>query len=201
MARYYTPAGRCIQKPYESIEKYNEDLIDRYNKGEMMSEDSIHFPDSLKFKTHRLARTVYGGGGIMPDYFVPIDTTLYTKYHRQLRDKGALMKAHFHFIDAHRKEWLGKYKTFNEFYKRFEVTPDMLAQLVATGKEMGVEYNEEEYQKALPLLKLQMKALIARDLWDMNEYYHVINDANESIRKALELLEQPDFEGLLLKKR
>ena len=80
--------------------------------------------------------------------FVPIDTTLYTKYHRQLRDKGALMKAHFHFIDAHRKEWLGKYKTFNEFYKRFEVTPDMLAQLVATGKEMGVEYNEEEYQKA-----------------------------------------------------
>ena len=201
VARYYTPAGRCIQKPYESIEKYNEDLIDRYNKGEMMSEDSIHFPDSLKFKTHRLARTVYGGGGIMPDYFVPIDTTLYTKYHRQLRDKGALMKAHFHFIDAHRKEWLGKYKTFNEFYKRFEVTPDMLAQLVATGKEMGVEYNEEEYQKALPLLKLQMKALIARDLWDMNEYYHVINDANESIRKALELLEQPDFEGLLLKKR
>ena len=201
VARYYTPAGRCIQKPYESIEKYNEDLIDRYNKGEMMSEDSIHFPDSLKFKTHKLARTVYGGGGIMPDYFVPIDTTLYTKYHRQLRDKGALMKAHFHFIDAHRKEWLGKYKTFNEFYKRFEVTPDMLAQLVATGKEMGVEYNEEEYQKALPLLKLQMKALIARDLWDMNEYYHVINDANESIRKALELLEQPDFEGLLLKKR
>ncbi len=72
---------------------------------------------------------------------------LYTKYHRQLRDKGALMKAHFHFIDAHRKEWLGKYKTFNEFYKRFEVTPDMLAQLVATGKEMGVEYNEEEYQR------------------------------------------------------
>ena len=201
VARYYTPAGRCIQKPYESIEKYNEDLIDRYNKGEMMSEDSIHFPDSLKFKTHKLARTVYGGGGIMPDYFVPIDTTLYTKYHRQLRDKGALMKAHFHFIDAHRKEWLGKYKTFNEFYKRFEVTPDMLAQLVATGKEMGVEYNEEEYQKALPLLRLQMKALIARDLWDMNEYYHVINDANESIRKALELLEQPDFEGLLLKKR
>ena len=201
VARYYTPAGRCIQKPYESIEKYNEDLIDRYNKGEMMSEDSIHFPDSLKFKTHRLARTVYGGGGIMPDYFVPIDTTLYTKYHRQLRDKGALIKAHFHFIDAHRKEWLGKYKTFNEFYKRFEVTPDMLAQLVATGKEMGVEYNEEEYQKALPLLRLQMKALIARDLWDMNEYYHVINDANESIRKALELLEQPDFEGLLLKKR
>ena len=201
VARYYTPAGRCIQKPYESIEKYNEDLIDRYNRGEMLSADSIHFPDSLKFKTHKLERTVYGGGGIMPDYFVPIDTTLYTKYHRQLRDKGVLMKVHFRQIDAHRDEWLSKYKKFDDFHKKFEVSPDMLRQLVATGKEMGVEYNEEEYQKALPLLKLQMKALIARDLWDMNEYYHVINDANESIRKALELLEQPDFEGLLKKKQ
>ena len=201
VARYYTPAGRCIQKPYESIEKYNEDLIDRYNRGEMLSADSIHFPDSLKFKTHKLERTVYGGGGIMPDYFVPIDTTLYTKYHRQLRDKGVLMKVHFRQIDAHRDEWLSKYKKFDDFHKKFEVSSDMLRQLVATGKEMGVEYNEEEYQKALPLLKLQMKALIARDLWDMNEYYHVINDANESIRKALELLEQPDFEGLLKKKQ
>ncbi len=201
VARYYTPAGRCIQKPYESIEKYNEDLIDRYNRGEMLSADSIHFPDSLKFKTHKLERTVYGGGGIMPDYFVPIDTTLYTKYHRQLRDKGALMKVHFQQIDAHRNEWLSKYKKFDDFRKKFEVSPDMLQQLVATGKEMGVEYNEEEYQKALPLLKLQMKALIARDLWDMNEYYHVINEANESIRKALELLEQPNFEGLLKKKQ
>lgn len=201
VARYYTPAGRCIQKPYESIEKYNEDLIDRYNKGEMMSADSIHFPDSLKFNTHKLGRTVYGGGGIMPDYFVPVDTTLYTRYHRQLRDKGVLMKTHFHFMDTHRGEWLARYKHFDDFYKHFEVSPDMLSHLVATGRQMGVDYNEEEYRKALPLLKLQMKALIARDLWDMNEYYHVINDANESIRKALELLEQSDWEGLLLKRQ
>lgn len=201
VARYYTPAGRCIQKPYESIEKYNEDLIDRYNKGEMMSADSIHFPDSLRFTTHKLGRTVYGGGGIMPDYFVPIDTTLYTNYHRQLRDKGALLKNHFHLVDTHRKEWISKYKKFDDFYKKFEVTPEMLEQLVATGKEAGIEFNEEQYQRSLPLLKLQMKALIARDLWDMNEYYHVINDANESIKKALELLEQPDFESLLLKRQ
>lgn len=201
VARYYTPAGRCIQKPYESIEKYNEDLIDRYNRGEMMSADSIHFPDSLKFKTHKLGRMVYGGGGIMPDYFVPVDTTLFTKYHRDLSNKGVLLKAHFKLIDTHRKEWLDKYKKFDDFNKNFEVTPAMLEQLVAMGKEMGVEYNEEEYQKALPLMKLQMKALIARDLWDIGEYYHVINDANESIKKALELLESPDFEGLLSKKK
>lgn len=199
VARYYTPAGRCIQKPYESIEKYNEDLIDRYNKGEMMSADSIHFPDSLKFRTHRLNRTVYGGGGIMPDYFVPIDTTLYTKYHRQLRDKGTLMKVHYHAIEAHRKEWLARYKTFDSFYRGFQVPDTLLAELVSAGKEAGVSYHEEEYRKALPLLKLQMKALIARDLWDMNEYYHVINDANESVQRALELLQTTDFESLLRK--
>lgn len=79
IARYYTPAGRCIQKPYSSLENYNKDLINRYNRGEMMSADSIHFPDSLKYTTHKLKRTVYGGGGIMPDYFIPIDTTKYTK--------------------------------------------------------------------------------------------------------------------------
>lgn len=201
VARYYTPAGRCIQKPYESIEKYNSDLIDRYNKGEMMSADSIHFPDSLRFLTHRLGRTVYGGGGIMPDYFVPIDTTLYTRYHRRLRDKGALMKAHYRYMDAHRHEWQDRYLSFDAFLHNFRITEPLLEQLVATGRELGVEYNEEEYQKALPLLKLQMKALIARDLWDMNEYYHVINEANESLQKALELLAVPDFDALLRKRQ
>lgn len=92
VARYYTPSGRCIQKPYESIEQYNKDLIDRYNRGEMLSADSIHFPDSLKYKTLKLGRTVYGGGGIMPDYFVPVDTTMYTDYYLALRDKGAIVQ-------------------------------------------------------------------------------------------------------------
>ncbi len=200
VARYYTPAGRCIQKPYESIEQYNHDLIDRYNKGEMMSADSIHFPDSLKFQTQRLGRIVYGGGGIMPDYFVPVDTTLYTDYHLNLRNKGALMKVHYRTVDKQRKEWLAKYQRFDDFYKKFEVPQVMLDDLVAIGKEMGVEYNEAEYQKALPLLKLQMKALIARDLWDMNEYNRIINDVNRSVIMSLELLEQEDFDKLLLKR-
>ncbi len=200
VARYYTPSGRCIQKPYESIEQYNHDLIDRYNKGEMMSADSIHFPDSMRFQTQRLGRTVYGGGGIMPDYFVAVDTTLYTKYHLDLRNKGALMKVHYRAIDKYRQEWLGKYKKFGDFYRKFEVPQDVLDEMVAIGKELNVEYNEEEYQKALPLIKLQMKALIARDLWDMDEYYHVINDVNESVKKALALLEQEDFENLYLKR-
>ena len=190
VARYYTPAGRCIQKPYESIEKYNADLIERYNRGEMMSADSIHFLDSLKCFTLKKGRTVYGGGGIMPDYFVPVDTTLFTKYHSQLSNKGVLLKVHFQWIDAYREEWMKKYGDYAVFCKEFELDDAMMQQLIAEGKKEGVTFDEEQYQKSESLIKLQLKALIARDLWDMNEYYHTINVVDESVNKALELLSQ-----------
>lgn len=194
VARYYTPSGRCIQKPYESIEQYNRDLIDRYNRGEMLSADSIHFPDSLKYTTHKLGRTVYGGGGIMPDYFVPIDTTMYTDYYLALRDKGAIMQLNLKLMDRHRTEWLKQYKTFKHFNKEFQITPAMLEELKEIGKSVGAVYKEEEYQIALPLLKTQMKALIARDLWNMSEYFQVINTQNSSMQKALELLQKPGMD-------
>ena len=189
VARYYTPAGRCIQKPYESIEQYNADLIERYNRGEMMSADSIHFPDSLKCTTLKKGRVVYGGGGIMPDYFVPVDTTLFTKYHSQLSNKGVLLKVHFQLIDAHREEWTEKFDGYAVFSRDFELDEAMMQQLIEEGKKEGVAYNEEEFRKSEPLIKLQLKALIARDLWDMNESYHTINVVNESVKKAVELLE------------
>ena len=188
VARYYTPAGRCIQKPYESIEQYNADLIERYNRGEMMSADSIHFPDSLKTQTLKLGRTVYGGGGIMPDYFVPVDTTLFTQYHRDLSNKGLLLKVHYQLIDAHRQEWQEKYQDYEAFSKKFELTDEMMQQLIDEGKKAGIAYNEEQYLKSTPLMKSQLKALIARDLWDMNEYYQTINAVDESVKKAVELL-------------
>lgn len=189
VARYYTPSGRCIQKPYESIEQYNKDLIERYNRGEMLSADSIHFPDSLKAKTLKLGRTVYGGGGIMPDYFVPIDTTYYTDYYLALRDKGAIVQENLKLIDAHHSEWKEKYKTFERFNKRFEVSDEMLEDLISLGKTLGAEFKEDEYKTALPLIKIQLKALIARDLWDMNEYFQVINSINNTVQKGLELIE------------
>lgn len=188
VARYYTPAGRCIQKPYESIEKYNADLIERYNRGEMMSADSIHFPDSLKSRTLKQGRTVYGGGGIMPDYFVPVDTTLFTRYHSQLSNKGVLLKVHFQLIDSHREEWLKRYGDYATFSRDFDPDAAMMQQLIKEAEKEGVKFNEEQYRKSEPLIKLQLKALIARDLWDMNEYYHTINVVNESIKKAVELL-------------
>ena len=188
VARYYTPAGRCIQKPYESAEQYNADLIERYNRGEMMSADSIHFPDSLKCSTLKKGRTVYGGGGIMPDYFVPVDTTLFTKYHSQLSNKGVLLKVHFQWMDAYRDEWSKKYPDYATFSRKFELGDKMMKQLIAEGEKEGVKFDEEQYKKSESLIKLQLKALIARDLWDMNEYYHTINVVNESVNKALELL-------------
>ena len=189
VARYYTPAGRCIQKPYESIEKYNADLIERYNRGELMSADSIHFADSLKCLTLKKGRTVYGGGGIMPDYFVPVDTTLFTKYHSQLSNKGVLLKVHFQLIDTYREEWAKKYNDYAVFCKEFELDDAMMQQLIAEGEKEGIKFDEAQYKKSESLIKLQLKALIARDLWDMNEYYHTINVVNESVNKALELLE------------
>ena len=189
VARYYTPAGRCIQKPYESIEQYNADLIERYNRGEMMSADSIHFPDSLKCMTLKKGRTVYGGGGIMPDNFVPVDTTRFTKYHSQLSNRGVLLKVHFQLIDAYRDKWTKEYDDYAKFSQNFEPDETMMQQLVAEGEKAGVKYDDEQYRKSELLIKLQLKALIARDLWDMNEYYHTINVVNESVNKALELLE------------
>ena len=178
IARYYTPAGRCIQKPYDSsinekpgkgkssessIEKYNQDLIDRYNHGEMISADSIHFPDSLKCQTKKLGRTVYGGGGIMPDYFVPVDTTLYTDYHRNLVAKGVVIKTTMNFIEKNRKALLDKYKTFEKFNEKFEIDDQLLNYLREAADKEKIEFNEEQYNKALPLIKAQLKALIARD--------------------------------------
>ncbi len=201
IARYYTPTGRCIQKPYESVEKYNEDLINRYNSGEMSNADSIHFPDSLKYQTLKLKRTVYGGGGIMPDYYVPLDTTRYTNYHVQLSAKGVIQKATLKYIDTHRKSMKSKYKTFKEYDRRFTIPQELTDMLIAYGKEAGVVYNEEEYKRSQELLNTQMKALLARDLWDMNEYFQIMNRKDEGVQKALELLKEPDFEGLLRKKK
>ena len=209
VARYYTPAGRCIQKPYTKgddvdalggesmIEKYNKDLLDRYNHGELMHADSIHFPDSLKYATKRLARTVYGGGGVMPDFFVPIDTTLYTDWHRRIVAKGVVIKSTTGYIEHHRKELQSKYKTFEAFNKKFQIDEAFLADLRALAEKEKVAFDEAQYQKSLPMVKAQLKALIARDLWDMNEYYQVINSTNESVRQALKVLREGMYEEVI----
>ncbi|WP_300702458.1 S41 family peptidase [Bacteroides sp.] len=210
IARYYTPAGRCIQKPYDNTanldgklngednqDNYNLDLVNRFNHGEMIHADSIHFADSLKVQTKRQGRTVYGGGGIMPDFFVPIDTTQYTDYHRNLVAKGVVIKATTGYIEKHRKELQNKYKKFEAFNEKFEIDDAFLADIRALAEKEKIEFNEEQYNKSLPLIKTQLKALIARDLWDMNEYFQVINSTNKSVQQALEVLNKNIYSTII----
>ena len=210
IARYYTPSGRCIQKPYDKTanldgtlngennqEKYNQELIDRFNHGELMHADSIHFPDSLKYQTKKLARTVYGGGGIMPDFFVPIDTTQYTDYHRNLVAKGVVIKTTMKFIEKNRKELQNKYKKFETFNDKFEISDEVLANMRSLADQEKIKFDEKQYQKSLPLIKTQLKALIARDLWDMNEYFQIMNTTNNSVLQALKVLNEGAYEKVV----
>ena len=200
-ARYYTPSGRSIQKPYTKGEAkaYNEDLINRYNHGELSNADSIHFPDSLKFYTLKNKRVVYGGGGIMPDYFIPIDTARYTDYHRDIAAKGLINQEVTSYIDRNRKELNANYKNVDKFIATFEVDEKMLQDLKSLAEKEKIKYNEEEFQKSLPLIKAQLKALIARDLFDMSAYFKIMNQYNDSYQKALELIGMQEAYEQLLK--
>lgn len=202
VARYYTPTGRCIQKPYETGNKdqYNMDLIYRFDHGELMHADSIHFADSLKYNTLVNERTVYGGGGIMPDIFVPLDTTRSTKYHRELVGKGVIYKVSMGYIDKHRSELKKNYPTIEKFKNKFEVNQEIWKDLQRLAAEEKIEFDEEQFNKSKALIALQLKALIARDIFDMNEYFLIINDINESLKEALRIINDSDEYNRILKK-
>jgi len=198
-ARYYTPSGRCIQKPYKNgLDKYQKDIAERIKNGELLHSDSIHFPDSLRYETLRLKRTVYGGGGIMPDVFVPFDTTRYTDYHRHLVSKGIINKVTTQYVNSNRSKLKKEFTTFDKFNKSFVVNEQFLTDLKNAGTKDKIEFNETQYNTSIELIKLQLKALVARDLWDMNEYYRVIDAENESLQKAVEILNSKDaYEKIL----
>ena len=192
IAHYFTPSGRCIQKPYEKGDKksYDKDLLNRLNSGELTNADSIHFADSLKYQTLKKQRTVYGGGGIMPDYFIPLDTTRYTKYHRELAAKSVIIQQNLRYVDKNRKTLKKQYPDFSKFKEQYEIPQSLIDTIVSEGEKQNIKPKDDaEMQKTLPYLKLQMKALIARDLWDMNEYFSVFNEDSEAVKKALELLQ------------
>lgn len=201
IARYYTPSGRCIQKPYSDSIKYEDDLMRRYNSGEMSSVDSIHFADSLKTKTLRLGRTVYGGGGIMPDYFVPMDTTKYTAYHRALAAKGSIIQASLRYLDENREELVSKYRSIEEFDEKFVVDDRYMTILREQALKDSVELKggDEELVRTLPELKKQLKMYIARDLWDMSEFIMLYNKYSDSFQKAYELVRERKMDKVLLK--
>lgn len=187
-SRYYTPSGRSIQKPYNDTKEYQMDLINRFNRGELSSADSIHFPDSLQYRTLKNSRVVYGGGGIMPDYFIPLDTTKYTDYHRDLVAKGVLNQFAIAYLDRNRKQLMHTYPERELFLTNFEVEEKALEDLLKMAEEEKITYKEEEFEKSKPIILQQTKALIARDLYDMAAYFQVMNRYNDSYLKALEII-------------
>lgn len=191
VAHYYTPSGRCIQKPYTkgSRKDYEMELDTRYKHGELYSADSIHFADSLRHYTLRKHRVVYGGGGIMPDYFVPLDTTQYTPLHRKLMAKNIIMDCDLKYMDSHRKAIKAKYPDFKDYLANYQVPQQLLDSVFAAGKRQKIEAADKaEQERTLPYLKAQLKALIARDVWDMSEYFQVMNEQNHIVVRALEIM-------------
>ena len=192
VAHYYTPSGRCIQKPYEKGEnkEYAEDIERRFKHGELYSADSIHFADSLRFETLRLHRPVYGGGGIMPDFFVPLDTTQFTSFHRNLMAKNFVVNTNLKYMDKHGKQLRREYKTFDDFNRRYEIPQSVIDKMLAEAAEQNVKpKDDDELAKTLPRLRMQLKALVARDIWTMTEYFRITNEQNHIVQRALTVLD------------
>lgn len=189
-ARYHTPSGRCIQKPYDNgKEAYYHDLEKRMKNGEFFSADSIHFPDSLKYTTPN-GRTVYGGGGIMPDIFVPYDSTEYSDYYTNLLKERIVNDYILEYFDKNRQDLEKNYKTPEDIIENFDTEGSFIKDFIDYGEKHGVPFDEEGYAQSEKQIKAMLKALIARNLFDVSAYYEVISQVDITIQKALELLEE-----------
>lgn len=187
-AKYYTPLGRNIQKPYVGgSEEYYKDIYNRFKHGELVSKDSISFPDSLKFYTPN-KRLVYGGGGIMPDIFIPLDTTRLNDYHTDLLRKGVLNKFTFDWVDRNRDHLKKTYPKVSDFKTNFKVDKKLMDEFISFADKEGVKKNDKAIEQSKALIESELQALIARDVFNNEAFYEVLNETNESYLKALEIL-------------
>lgn len=200
-SRYYTPSGRSIQKHYEKGqgEEYQLDMLNRMQHGELFSADSIHFDESQKFTTLHNGRTVYGGGGIMPDSFVPVDTSNYTIYYRDMVAKGVINNYINDYIDRHRQELLKQYPNEDIFSARFN--PEILLEgLIAAGEKDGITRNDEQLAISGKVLMAMMKGLLERDLYENGSYMRAVNHLDPVFNEALRIIEDPAEYNRLLGK-
>lgn len=199
VAHYYTPTGRDIQKPYTkgNADAYAHDIIDRFNNGELMHEDSIKYIDSLKVRTLRLNRPIYGGGGISPDRFVGIDTTENTKYYRQVMAKGLINRFAIKTVDKDRREIMAKYPTDADFLKGYRITDTQLQELYDLATAEKIEFNADEAALSRPLFSMILKGLIGRDIYDSSTYFKVYNQRDPMFRKALEVIKSKEYTEIL----
>lgn len=188
-AHYYTPSGRCIQKPYEKgVDEYQRDYLNRIENGELFSKDSVSVNKTEKYSTKISNRIVYGGGGIIPDIFIPLDTSKYYIYYNNLNRKNVVYTGILDIIDANRNDFRQNYADFEKFVRGFEVTDAMVDKIIGAGEKEGVKGDEKSVAFARPLLKKQMKALIARDLFSVSHYFQVMNADDDAIQKAIEVI-------------
>ncbi len=196
VAKYFTPSGRFIQKPYKNESKadYYLDIYNRYLNGELTNKDSIDVPDSLKYQTDG-GRIVYGGGGIIPDFFVAIDTSMNSNYLSQLIHKGLIYKYTLEYLDKNRMVLKKRYPDFKQFDAKFNANSIWNDFLTFATKE-GVTKSEKDLKRSGKLIKLQLKALIARQLFDHGSYFRIINQSNNEFLKAIEVINSDMFDKM-----
>ncbi len=188
ISRYYTPSGRSIQKPYDgNDEAYNKDLYERYKHGEFFHADSIRFNDSLKYETKN-GRTVYGGGGIMPDYFVPLDTTSNSVYFNRLFNANAPREVAFVYAQKNNDQLKGM--GFKKYRDEFVINDKMIQDLVQVGVRNGVKPMPEDLNLHREVIKNYLKAEIARRIWGNEGYFPIINENNEILQQALKMFDR-----------
>jgi len=189
VARYYTPTGRSIQKPYDDgVEQYNQEAFERYENGEMLSRDSIDFPDSLKFVTAE-GKILYGGGGISPDIFVPIDTSRTTNLYGRLNFQGIFYQFGFHYVDRNRSSLLNRFDE-KSYFESFEVKDSLMTYFYDFAEEKGIPFDNNQAKRSDGLIKNRIKAYIGRNIWGDNLFYRIINQEDEVIREAKKALQR-----------
>jgi len=187
-ARYYTPSGRCIQKPYDDGEEsYQDEVFNRYKHGEMVHADSIKFPDSLRYYTHN-KRVVYGGGGVMPDYFIPLDTSFVSHYYTEIFRKGLLNEFSVQYLETRRKDLLKAYPDISAFKQGFTDDQKLLDEFVAFAAAKEVPRNDKDLDVSGLQIKTVLKALIARNLFNMNAYFQMVSVTDDDLIKAIEVI-------------
>jgi C-terminal peptidase (prc) len=190
IARYFTPSGRSIQKPYgPDYEAYERDWMERFEHGEFFSADSIKFNDSLKYETTK-GRIVYGGGGIMPDYFVPLDTTYSSAYVSRLFNSDSSREFILDYTNKNKDKFSDM--SLEEYYRDFEVSDAMLKDLVAVGEKNKVKFDSKDFNESVAYLKVLVKAHLGRQIYDDDAFYMVINDINEVYQQAIKLFDEAE---------
>lgn len=196
IARYFTPSGRFIQKPYDDLESYRKDYYERYKSGEMTNKDSIKLNDSLKYKTMINERTVYGGGGIMPDVFVPLDTLEYSEFYRKLSRSGVINTFTTTYADENRDQIKENHESFADFKDNFEIDEDFMNKFFgyAVRENEDLTFVEEDYEISKDILQKRLKAMIAQNIWDFSAYYEIMNEKNEIFMRAYEVLKGNEYD-------